>query len=183
MRNAFLIGTRTYLRPLEPEDVSVLTKWTTNPEVHTALDLFYRLPDRSAKEVFLEYVKTDENDVALGIMEKATDVLQGFIGLNRIDSKNSHIQLGFFIGGQSPNIEEYETEAVHLIVKYAFETLNMNRIWLHVDACDNHAIQRLEKAGFSHEATLRQDRYSDGGYLDTVVMGALRGAWGEQNDS
>ena len=54
----------------------------------------------------------------------------------------------------------------------------MNRIWLHVDASDNHAIQRLEKAGFSHEATLCQDRYSDGGYLDTVVMGMLRGSVG-----
>ncbi len=178
MHNAFLIGTRIYLRPLELEDIPTLAKWLARSEVQTALDLFYRLPDRSAKEVFLEYVKTDENDVALGIMEKATDTLQGFIGLNRIDSKNSHVQLGFFIGGQSPNTEEYEAEAVHLIAKYAFETLNMNRIWLHVDASDNHAIQRLEKAGFSHQATLCQDRYSEGGYLDTVVMGMLRGSVG-----
>ena len=183
MHNAFLIGTRIYLRPFELEDFPTLTKWLACSEVRTALDLFYRSPDRSGKEVFLERVKTDENDVALGIMEKATDTLQGFIGLNRIDPKNSHIQLSFFLAEQSPNTEEYETEAVHLIAKYAFETLNMNRIWLHVDACDSHAIQRLEKAGFSHEATLCQDRYSDGGYLDTVVMGVLREAWGERNDS
>ena len=91
MHNAFLIGIHIYLRPLEPKDIPTLTKWLARPEVQTALDLFYRLPDQSAKEVFLERVKTDENDVALGIMEKATDTLQGFIGLNRIDPKNSHI--------------------------------------------------------------------------------------------
>ena len=174
MHNAFLIGTRIYLRPLEREDLPTLVKWGAYSEVQTALDLFYRLPDRSTEEVFLDRVKIDENDVALGIMEKAADVLQGFIGLNRMDFKNSHIQLGFFLAEQSPKTEEYEVEAVHLIAKYAFEALNMNRIWLHVDASDNHAIQRLEKAGFRHEATLRQDRYSDAGYLDTVVIGMLR---------
>ena len=183
MHNAFLIGTRIYLRPLESEDLPTLAKWVARSEVQTALDLFYRLPDQSAKEVFPERVKTDENDVALGIMEKATDILQGFIGLNRIDSKNSHIQLGFFLAERSPNTGEYEAEAVHLTAKYAFETLNMNRIWLHVDASDHYVIRRLEKAGFSHEATLRQDRYSDGRYVDTVVMGALREALGERNDS
>ena len=129
MHNAFLIGTGIYLRPLEPEDMPTLAKWLARSEVQTALDLFYRLPDQSAKE-----------------------------------------SLGFFIGEQSPNTEEYEAEAVHLVAEYAFETLDMNHIWLHVDACDNHAIRRLKKAGFSYEATLRQDRY-DERYFDTVVMG------------
>ena len=160
--------------PLELEDLPTLAKRGAHSEVQTALDLLYRLPGRSTEEVFLECVKTDENDVALGIMEKATGVLQGFIGLYRMDLKNSHIQLGLFLAEQSPNTENYEVEAVYLIAKYAFDALTMNRIWLYVDASNNQAIQRLEKAGFSREATLRQDRYRDAGYLETVVMGMLR---------
>ncbi len=174
MHNAFLIGTHIYLRPLELEDLPTLANWVAHSEVETALDLFYRLPDQSAKEVFLECVKTDENDVALGIMEKATDTLLGFIGLHQIDLENSHVQLGFFFREQSSNTEAYEAGAVHLVTKYVFDALSMNRIWLYVDACDTRVIQRLERAGFTHEATLRQDRYSDGRYIDTVVMGLLR---------
>ena len=180
MHNAFLIGTHIYLRPLELADLPTLTKWGVHSEVETALDLFYRLPDRSTKAVFLERIKTDENDVALGIMEKVTDTLLGFIGLNQIDLGNSHVQLGLFIGEQSSNTEAYETEAAHLIAKYAFDALNMNRIWLYVDACDTRVIQRSEKGGFTHEATFHQERFSDGRYVDTVVMGLLRA---ERKDS
>ena len=175
MRNPFRIGTDLYLRPLEPDDVPSLTKWTTQPAIRTTLDLFYRPLDQSAAELFLERTKSDAHDIALGIITQETDSLIGFIGLNRIDQENSQVQLGFFLGVQKDGGEHYLSEAVGLMKSYMFETLTMNRVWLYVDATDAQTINLLERQGFGREATLRQDRYHNGRYYDTVVMGQVRG--------
>ena len=175
MRNPFRIGTAIYLRPLEPEDVPRLTDWITQPAVRTALDLFYRSLDQSAAELFLERTKNDAHDIALGIVERETDTLLGFIGLNRIDQENSHVQLGFFLDVQKADGERCLSEAVSLMQRYVFAVLGMNRLWLYVDAADARTINMLEQQGFVREATLRQDRCLHGRYADTVVMGQVRG--------
>lgn len=175
MRNPFRIGTDVYLRPLEPEDVPSLTDWITQPAIRTALDLFYRLLDQSAVELFLERTKSDAHDIALGIVAQETDSLIGFIGLNCLDQENSHVQLGFFLGKQKTDGERCLSEAVDLMTRHVFKVLGMNRLWLYVDAAEVQTINLLEQQDFAHEATLRQDRCLNGRYADTVVMGQLKG--------
>ena len=175
MRNPFRIGTDIYLRPLEPEDVPSLTDWTTRPAVRTALDLFYRPLDQSAAELFLDRTKNDAHDIALGIVAQETETLLGFIGLNRIDQENSHVQLGFFLGEQKADSECYLSEAISLMQHYVFAVLGMNRLWLYVDAAATQTITMLEQQGFVREATLRQDRCLNGRSSDTVVMGQVKG--------
>lgn len=175
MRNPFRIGTGIYLRPLEPGDVPGLTDWTSQPAVRTALDLLYRPLDQSAVALFLERTKNDAHDIALGIVARETGTLCGFIGLNRIDQENSQVQLGFFLGEQKAEGERCLSEAVNLMQRYVFEDMNMNRLWLYVDATATRTINMLERQGFGREAILRQDRCRNGRYADTVVMGQLRG--------
>lgn len=175
MRNPFRIGTAFYLRPLESDDLPVLTDWTIRPAIRTALDLFYRPCDQPAAELLLERTKNDTHDIALGIVARETETLLGFIGLNRIDQENSHVQLGFFLGEQKENGECCLYEAVGLMQRYVFEDLNMNRLWLYVEAATAQTITMLEQPGFGREATLRQDRCLNGRYSDTVVMGQVRG--------
>ena len=175
MRNPFRIGTAVYLRPLEPEDVPRLTNWTTRPAIRTALDLFYRPLDPAGAELFLERTKNDAHDIALGIIAQETETLLGFIGLNRIDQENRHVQFGFFLGEQQADGERCLAEAVSLMKSYVFDTLAMNRLWLYVDATDARTITLLEQQGFVREATLRQDRCLNGRYYDTVVMGQVQG--------
>ena len=175
MDNPFLIGVAIYLRPLEPEDVPMLTQWTTQPEFQTALDLFYRPLEPTPVEIFLECTKNDEHDIALGIVEKETDALLGFIGLNAIDQENDHVQLGFFLGAWGDGVEQYALEAVNLIQSYVFDDLKMHRLWLYVDASNERMRALFEQMGCSCEATLRQDRFSEGRYNDTVILGMLKG--------
>ena len=174
MHNPFLIGTRIYLRPLEPEDIPTLTGWTTSPEVRTALELFYRPLERPAQELFLEGIKNNEHDVALGIVEKETDALLGFVGLNHIDQENRQVKLGLFVGEQDERSEKDAAEAIGLMKQYVFEAIDMNRLWLYVAASDARTITMFKQGGFTCEAILKQDRSCHGRYYDTVVMGEVR---------
>jgi RimJ/RimL family protein N-acetyltransferase len=68
----------------------------------------------------------------------------------------------------------YGTEAVRLVAKHGFNTLNLNRIFLHVFENNPRAIRAYEKAGFSHEGRKRQAEFKDGKYIDVLVMSMLR---------
>ena len=63
------------------------------------------------------------------------------------------------------------------ITFYAFRTLNLNRIWLHVFEFNERALRAYEKVGFVREGVLRQDVFREGRYWNTVVMGILRDEW------
>jgi RimJ/RimL family protein N-acetyltransferase len=64
-----------------------------------------------------------------------------------------------------------------MLVRHGFETLNLNRIWLHVYANNPAGVRAYEKAGFRREGVLRQSCYQGGRYWDTIVMAVLREEW------
>jgi RimJ/RimL family protein N-acetyltransferase len=63
------------------------------------------------------------------------------------------------------------------MVGYAFETLNLNRIWLNVYEYNQRGVRAYEKVGFRREGVLRQDTFRDGRYWDTIAMAVLREEW------
>lgn len=69
------------------------------------------------------------------------------------------------------------TEAVKLLVGYAFDRLNAHRVWLGVNAENVGAVKCYEKAGFQHEGRLREELFVHGHYVDAIRMGILEGEW------
>jgi RimJ/RimL family protein N-acetyltransferase len=73
-------------------------------------------------------------------------------------------------------------------LKYGFNTLNLNRIFLHVFETNPRAIRAYEKAGFSHEGRKRQAEFKNGTYVDILMMSVLKdeyqpGDLGDRRDS
>ncbi len=176
MKNPFLIGERIYLRPLEREDVPQLQTYINDPEVTRTLTA-YRPINRAQEEAFIERIGKNENEVCAGIALRHDDKLIGCVGLHQFDFKNRTASFGLGIGAKEEWDKGYGTEATRLIVRYGFETLNLNRIALRVYAYNPRAIRTYEKAGFKMEGVLRQDCYRDGRYWDTHIMGILREEW------
>ena len=56
-------------------------------------------------------------------------------------------------------------EVMGLLLRHGFGTLNLNRIFLRVDAENLGGIRAYEKAGFIHEARLRQAGFPRGKVL------------------
>jgi RimJ/RimL family protein N-acetyltransferase len=86
-------------------------------------------------------------------------------------------EVGLFIGEKQLWNQGYGRETVQLMLKYAFETLNMNRVWLRVYEHNLRGIKAYERAGFVHEGRLRQAIYSDGRYYDVLIMSVLHSEW------
>ena len=176
MKNPFLVGTKVYLRPLEREDAPLLQPWFNDPEVARNL-LRHRPLSLREEEAFLEQIGRSEHDLALGIVVRATDQLIGSTGFHHINSKDRHCSFGICIGEKGEWGKGYGTEATALMVQYAFDTLNLNRVWLHVHEFNARGVRAYEKAGFKREGVLRQSCYREGRYWDTIVMAILRDEW------
>jgi UDP-4-amino-4,6-dideoxy-N-acetyl-beta-L-altrosamine N-acetyltransferase len=173
MRNPYLIGAHVYLRPVEPDEAPRVVTWFNDPEVTRHIHR-YR-PVTVAEEMeFLQRIRSSETDLVLGVIVRETDELIGTTGLHYIDPRNRHASFGISIGEKQHWGKGYGTEATGLIIRHAFQTLNLNRLWLHVYEFNARAIRVYEKLGFQVEGRLRQDTFREGRYWDTLVMGVLR---------
>jgi RimJ/RimL family protein N-acetyltransferase len=176
VKNAFIIGEKIYLRPVEREDAPRLEAYFNDPEVTRNLAV-YRPMNLAAEEEFVAALNRSEHELVLGIAVKQSDALVGTVGLHRIEAKDRHAGFGIAIGAKTEWGKGYGSEATRLVLEHAFSTLNLNRIWLHVYAENQRAIRVYEGIGFVREGVLRQHGYREGRYADTVVMGILRDDW------
>jgi RimJ/RimL family protein N-acetyltransferase len=182
MTNPFLIGPTLYLRPLEHEDARLVQPWFNDPEV-TRFLLIHRPMNLRAEEGFIDRLLQNEHDMALVIVIRELDKAIGTAGLHHVDYRNRHAGFGLSIGEKAFWGQGYGTEATALVVRHAFQTLNLNRVWLHVYADNARGLRAYEKVGFRREGVLRQDNFREGRYGDTIVMGLLRAEWQERPGS
>lgn len=176
MKNPYRVGDEVYLRPLERDDAPALVRWLNDPEVSRTL-LFHQPVNRLAEEKFLDGLYSGKGSselILLGIALRADDRLIGAADLREIGGRERHAGFGIVIGEKSEQGKGHGTEATRLMVRLAFETLNLNRVWLHVHADNERGIRAYQKAGFVKEGVLRQHAFREGRYVDELVMGVVR---------
>lgn len=167
-----IVGTKVRLRAIEREDLPTFVRWFNDHEVTHYLQMTGPL-SLAQEERWFESQLEDEKSMVLAI-ETLDGVHIGNLGLHRIDSRNRHAQLGIVIGEKEYWDKGCGTDAVRTALRYAFDELNLNRVYLRVYEYNKRAIRCYEKCGFRHEGTLRQDLFHDGRYHDTLIMGVLR---------
>jgi len=172
MRNAFLIGERVYLRPLEKEDLSSIQAWANDPEVRRLTGEVSPM-SQSAAEQFFERVRTDRDRVWLVIARLADDRIIGEAGLLRIFSAWRTTDLSLIIGDKGAWEQGYGTEAILLLLDHAFGDLNMHRVAVGVVGFNQRALRFYEKVGFRREGVEREGYFHDHVYHDFVRMSIL----------
>jgi RimJ/RimL family protein N-acetyltransferase len=105
------------------------------------------------------------------------DRLIGEAGLGGISWVHGEAWLYISLGDRSCWGKGYGTDAVRVLLRYAFEDLNLTRVSLGVYDYNPRAMRVYEKVGFVHEGRLRQIVRRDGGWHDEIVMGVLREDW------
>lgn len=140
-------GERIYLRELNEEDASQnYRNWLNDPEVNKFLET-KKTTIIELKE-YIKEKKDNPNCLFLGIFLKDTKEHIGNIKLEPIDFENKEATLGILIGTKTYWGRSICTEAVKLLVNYAFNDLNMDRITLGVISENKAAIKCYIKAGF-----------------------------------
>ncbi|MFM8321297.1 MAG: GNAT family N-acetyltransferase [Chloroflexota bacterium] len=171
-----IYGNRLRLRAPERSDLPTFTRWINDPEVTAGL--LISLPMSLAEEEgwFEAMLKRQPAEHPLVIEAQAGDGWRtiGNSGFHDVDWRSRVAEVGIMIGEKDCWNQGYGTEAMGLLLRHGFETLNLNRIFLQVYDTNPRAIRSYEKAGFVLEGRLRQDMYKHGQYLDVLIMAMLR---------
>jgi len=180
-----IIGERVRLRAPAREDLLKFVAWLNDPEVCQGLALHLPISIDQEQRWYDSMLErpNDEHPLVIEIRSGEAWVPVGNCGFINIDWRNRSAELGIFIGEKSYWNQGYGTEAVQLLTRHGFETLNLNRIYLRVFENNRRAIRSYEKAGFIDEGRMRQAEFQQGGYLDLLFMSVLRSEWGGDRDN
>ncbi len=174
MKTPFLIGKKTYLRGVEKEDLPHFVGWINDSEV-THYMFMGLVP---AQLELLEEQRAQEmrskNDVVFSIVNKKNDQLIGSAGLYQMNWVSRSAEYRIIIGGKGMRGKGIGQEVTRLLLRYAFEKLNLNKVWLGYNADNPAAAGSYKGAGFVKEGVLRQEIYRNGLYYDAVRMSVLR---------
>jgi len=180
MFNPFLIGKKIYLRAPEGGDEEIKALSENHPDPRESL--FNAFP--STLEYHRDHLKRLNNDdktIIFTICTKEPDKPIGITAFFRLDWVSKAAIYYIAIAEARNWSQGYGKEVTQLMVSYAFETLNLNRIQLHVAAENERAIQVYRSIGFIEEGTLREAMFHRGKYCDFYVMGLLKRDWEKQN--
>ena len=174
-----IYGERIRLRASERSDLQQFAAWLNDPEVRQGL-AHYRPFSMVEEERWFENMlerPADEHPMVIEVQDEGKWRAIGNCGLMLFDWRIRMAEAGIFIGEKRLWDQGYGSEAMVLLVRHGFETLNLNRISLRVYETNLRAIRSYEKVGFIHEGRLRQAEYQEGHYLDVLLMSVLRSDW------
>jgi RimJ/RimL family protein N-acetyltransferase len=100
----------------------------------------------------------------------------GWCSLNRWNPDYRSASLGYCYGDAAWG-HGYATEAARVLLQWAFDTLDLNRVQAETDTRNAASARVLEKLGFVREGTLREDCVVNGEVSDSWVYGLIRREW------
>lgn len=166
-----IYGEKTRLRRVEREDIPTFVRWFNDPEVREFL-MMYRPLSTAEEEKWFEG-QLEDQDSELFAIETADGVHIGNIGLHRINWRDRKAELGIVIGEKEYWGKGYGSDAIRTLLCFAFEEMNLHRVFLRAFEDNARGIRAYEKCGFQHEGRLREAIYRKGRYYDELRMGIL----------
>lgn len=171
------------LAPIDPEkDAEIESRWTHDAEYLRLLqaDIARPLSPAQVKKVYEKIEKKVEEDKNLfyfTIRTRPDERLVGFARLYHITWSHGTGMMQMGVGDPQDRRKGYGRQALSLLLRYAFEELNLYRLTALVPEYNTAALQFFEQAGFSVEVRRREALNRDGRRWDLLHLGLLQDEW------
>ncbi len=176
-------GQHVRLGPIDYEkDPAIESKWTHNSKYWHSLGLELPRPLSAAKvkkryEAIEKEIDKSKNAFYFTIRNLEDDALLGSVRLFWVEGSNATgwIQIG--IGNPDERDQPYASEALQLVLRFAFRELNLYRLSVIAAEDDPSGIKLLQNAGFIVEVRRRKAIQRNGQTWDQLLMGLLSEEW------
>lgn len=181
--NQLFRGEKIHLASIDfDKDPAVEAVWTRDPEYLHALGTDPARPQSPAQvkkryEAIEKEMEEGKNSFYFTIRDNADSRLIGFARLMWIEWTHGSGHIRLAIGSPEDRGKGHGSEALRLLLRYAFHELNMYRLtaWLGTD--NPAAIRFFERAGFQEEVCRRKALVRHGQHFDIVMLGLLAEEW------
>jgi RimJ/RimL family protein N-acetyltransferase len=179
-------GTDIRFGPIDHEkDAEIESKWTHDSDFMRLMEIAPARP-LSAALVKKQYEKLekqmdeDKNLYYFAIRAREDDHLVGRAAVQWIEWANGNGFLRLGIGAAEDRRKGYGTQAMRMLLRFAFAELNLFRVSAIVPEYNTGALALLKKFGFVQEVCRRKSLERDARRWDLYVFGLLRDEWLDQ---
>jgi len=180
-----LIGELIQLRALEPSDLNCLYRWENDTLVWSVSGTMAPF----SKFVLEQYLASSHNDIytnkQLRLMidlnfaddeegEHEDSRSIGCIDLFDFDPRHKRAGVGILIADKLDRGKGYATEALHLLVEYGFDVLDLHQIFSNVRVDNEQSLALFKKLGFEITGLKQDWIYEAGKYFDEYTMQLIR---------
>ncbi|UYM05120.1 GNAT family N-acetyltransferase [Solicola gregarius] len=173
-----LPSARLRLRPFDDTDASDLFALQSNPYVLRYWDAPpWSEPQRSERFIAAcRQMAADGTGARLAVDHVSDGAFIGWCSLSNWNPDYRSASLGYCFDDAVWG-KGYATEAGHALLRWAFDTIDLNRVHAATDTRNLACARVLEKLGFLREGTLREDCVVNGDVSDSWVYGLLKREW------
>ena len=169
---------RLRLRPFALSDAAEVQRLAGDRQIaDTTLRIPHPYPVGAAEGWIATHQQTFDLGRALdlAVTLKAGGALIGAIGLSSINHEHLRAEIGYWVGlphwGRG-----YCTEAAREVVRYAFDVLELERVYAHHFSRNPASGRVMEKIGMQHEGRLRSHIRKWDRFEDLELWGILKSA-------
>ena len=174
-REDMFTGRLVRLAAPRPEDGAQLAGWAADSSYLTRVDTDLAVP-RSPADFDRPSARAGSL-IEFRVRTRADDALVGFAALLAIEWNNRTGKLAMAIVDRASRRKGYGADSLQLLLRYAFEEVNLDRVGLDVISYNDDAIRLYQRAGFVREGLVRRCVLRGGKHYDRVLMGMLREEW------
>lgn len=159
-------GPTLKLRPLEREDLKFVHNLDNNA---TIMRYWFEEPYEAFVELVELYDKHIHDQTERRFILEEDGVNAGLVELIEIDYIHRRAEFQIIVDPVHQG-RGFGERATRMALNYAFQELNLYKIYLVVDTENTKAIHVYEKVGFEREGVLKHEFFSSGKYRDAVRM-------------
>jgi ribosomal-protein-alanine N-acetyltransferase len=182
-KDRFILCDGFYLRGLREQDLSGRWfQWFNDPGTTRFQNKGYVPNTLHAQRTYFERVQSSKEDIVLAIVDEASDRHVGNVGLHAIDWIHRSAVLGIVIGEREFLGRGWGRQAWAAITRYAFETINLNKVCASVFEGNEPSMKCALASGYEVEGTQKKQIYKNGDYRDLVWLGITHDRWTRLNE-
>lgn len=159
------------LRALKKSDSNLILNWMKNEKLRYLIGTVYPITELEHENWFQNRML--EKDNRMFVIDLDNEKSIGIVGFKNLDWVNRNSELFIYIGDEEYWGKGYGTQALELIIKFAFNNLNLHMLYLEVFSYNKNATKTYKRLGFKQDGILRQSKFQDGKYYDKIIMSKI----------
>ena len=169
-----IAGEHVILRAFEREDAERCYRWMNDPNIVRTLKSRYPIAFSNEVEWLDRAMQASQVERHFAIERKDDRSHIGNASIHDIDWVSRTGWFGLFIGEPTAWNRGFGGDAIHTLMRFAFEEMNLVKLRINVFDYNERAKHVLLGHGFVEEGTLKRDFYREGTYHDIVILSVFR---------